>query len=51
MISQLENAGLSFVGRDETGRRMEVSICIRIRHTVFFRNYLYGVTRFFSSST
>lgn len=25
MVSQLENAGLSFVGRDETGRRMEVS--------------------------
>uniref|UniRef100_A0A2N9HAC6 CTP synthase n=1 Tax=Fagus sylvatica TaxID=28930 RepID=A0A2N9HAC6_FAGSY len=24
MISQLENAGLSFVGRDETGRRMEI---------------------------
>ena len=26
MISQLENAGLSFVGKDETGQRMEVSI-------------------------
>ncbi|KAH9646068.1 CTP synthase [Citrus sinensis] len=24
MVSQLENAGLSFVGRDETGRRMEI---------------------------
>ncbi|XP_020208399.1 CTP synthase [Cajanus cajan] len=24
MISQLENAGLSFVGKDETGRRMEI---------------------------
>ncbi|XP_048326264.2 uncharacterized protein LOC107424242 isoform X1 [Ziziphus jujuba] len=24
MISQLENAGLSFVGRDESGRRMEI---------------------------
>lgn len=26
MISQLETAGLSFVGKDETGRRMEVCI-------------------------
>jgi len=26
MISKLENVGLSFVGRDETGQRMEVSI-------------------------
>lgn len=26
MISQLENAGLSFVGKDKTGQRMEVSI-------------------------
>lgn len=25
MISQFEAAGLSFVGRDESGRRMEVS--------------------------
>ena len=24
MISRLESAGLSFVGKDETGRRMEV---------------------------
>lgn len=29
MIPQFENAGLSFVGRDETGRRMEVSFCGR----------------------
>lgn len=27
MIPQLEKAGLSFVGKDETGRRMEVRIC------------------------
>jgi len=26
MVSQLETAGLSFVGKDETGRRMEVSL-------------------------
>ena len=25
MVPQFENAGLSFVGSDETGRRMEVS--------------------------
>lgn len=28
MVSQLENAGLSFVGSDETGRRMEVGIIL-----------------------
>lgn len=33
MISQFESAGLSFVGRDETGRRMEVSMCM-IGHDV-----------------
>jgi len=27
MISEIEKAGLSFVGKDETGRRMEV-ICL-----------------------
>lgn len=27
MIAQLENAGLSFVGKDKTGQRMEVCIC------------------------
>ena len=26
MISQLETAGLTFVGKDETGRRMEVCV-------------------------
>ena len=25
MISEIENAGLSFVGKDETGRRTEVT--------------------------
>lgn len=30
MIPKLEDVGLSFVGRDETGERMEVSICSRI---------------------
>lgn len=30
MISQLENAGLSFVGKDETGRRMEVSLYLTV---------------------
>lgn len=28
MVSQLEKAGLSFVGSDETGRRMEVCIIL-----------------------
>lgn len=28
MVCQLENAGLSFVGSDETGRRMEVCIIL-----------------------
>lgn len=28
MVPQLENAGLSFVGSDETGRRMEVCIIL-----------------------
>jgi hypothetical protein len=31
MISQLETAGLSFVGKDETGRRMEVCICKKVK--------------------
>lgn len=31
MISQLETAGLSFVGKDETGRRMEVCICMQVK--------------------
>lgn len=26
LISQLESAGLSFVGKDETGKRMEVCL-------------------------
>lgn len=29
MVKELEEAGLSFVGKDETGKRMEVSIFIR----------------------
>ena len=28
MIQEIENAGLSFVGKDETGRRMEVYSCL-----------------------
>jgi len=31
MVSQLESAGLSFVGKDETGSRMEV--CIYLHET------------------
>lgn len=30
MVSQLENAGLSFVGSDETGCRMEVCITLNV---------------------
>ena len=28
MISEIEKAGLSFVGKDETGRRMEVNMLL-----------------------
>lgn len=28
MVQQFEDAGLSFTGKDESGRRMEVNLCI-----------------------
>jgi hypothetical protein len=31
MVSQLESAGLSFVGKDETGCRMEVCIYMKLQ--------------------
>ena len=36
MVQQFENAGLSFVGRDETGQRMEVSFYERMASDVFY---------------
>ena len=37
MVPQFENAGLSFVGRDETGQRMEVSFCESMVSDVFHK--------------
>jgi hypothetical protein len=34
MVSQLESAGLSFVGKDETGCRMEVCIYMKLQWDV-----------------
>lgn len=30
MVPEFENAGLQFVGKDETGRRMEVRLKLRL---------------------
>lgn len=35
MVSQLESAGLSFVGKDETGRRMEVCIHMKMQFNIY----------------
>ena len=44
MIMKLENAGLSFVGKDESGRRMEVGIHFWRKHIFilfYFNKVLY----------
>jgi hypothetical protein len=37
MVPQFENAGLSFVGRDETGQRMEVCFFQIMASDVFYK--------------
>jgi len=43
MVSKLENAGLSFVGKDETGNRMEVYPQIHLVSFVFLSLILWSL--------